>query len=126
MSQMMELIRNNAVPATVMRSAARGALSLPAAEMLQILIHLTGNAVFGQEAALTLARWDHGSALAVLSGSDAPREVIEYFWDEKNRRPALMPALLENPQVGEQRLVELAGRASGITCSAGQSASHGR
>ncbi|HLJ27463.1 MAG TPA: hypothetical protein VKY85_12190 [Candidatus Angelobacter sp.] len=112
MSQMMELIRNNAVPATVMRSAARGALSLPAAEMLQILIHLTGNAVFGQEAALTLARWDHGSALAVLSGSDAPREVIEYFWDEKNRRPALMPALIENPQVGEQRLVELAGRAS--------------
>jgi hypothetical protein len=112
MSQMLELIRNNAVPATVMRSAARGALSLPAAEMLQILIHLTGNAVFGQEAALTLARWDHGSALAVLSGGDAPREVIEYFWDENNRRPALMPALLENPQVGEQRLVELAGRAS--------------
>jgi hypothetical protein len=112
MSQMLELIRNNAVPAGVMRSAAKGALSVPAAEMLQILIHLTRSAVFGQEATLTLARWDHESALAVLSGTDAPPEVVEYFWDEKNRRPALMPTLIENQQVPEQRLIELAGGAS--------------
>ena len=112
MAQMLELIRNNAVPAGVMRSAAKGALSVPAPEMLQILIHLTRNAVFGQEATLTLARWDHESALAVLSSSDAPQEVVEYFWDAKNRRPPLMPTLIENPQVPEQRLIELAGGAS--------------
>jgi hypothetical protein len=112
MSQMLQLIKNNAVPAAVMRLAARGALSLPAAEMLQILIYLTSHTVFGEEAGLTLARWDHESALAVLSNTGAPHEVVDYFWDEKNRRPVLMPTLIENPQVSEQRLIELADGAS--------------
>jgi hypothetical protein len=112
MPQMLELIKNNAVPAAVMRSAARGALSVPAAEMLQILIHLTSNAVFGQEAALTLARWDQASALAVLSAPDSPQEVVDYFLDPKNRRPGLMPVLIGNPWVSDQRLAELAHGAS--------------
>lgn len=109
---MLDLVKNNAVPAAVMRSAAKGALSLPAAEMLQILIYLTGNAVFGNEARMTLARWDEASTLAVLSSADAPREVVEYFFDQRNRRPALMPALIENPQVSEQHLADLAKGAS--------------
>lgn len=112
MSQMLELIRNNAVPAAVMRSAAKGALSVPEEEMLQILVHLAGSSIFGQEAALTLAQWDPASARGVLSGSDPPQEVVEYFFDPKNRRPALMPALIENPRISEQRLVELANGAS--------------
>lgn len=112
MSQMLELIKKNAVPAAVMRSAAKGALSLPPAEMLQILVYLTGNRLFGQEAAMTLARWEQSSAWAVLSSSDAPPEVIEYFLDQKNRRPALMPALIENPNVSEEHLSALAAGAS--------------
>lgn len=112
MAQFLELIRQNAVPATVMRSAAKGALSLPASEMLQILVHLTGNRNFAQDAAMTLAAWDPASATEVLSSSDAPQEVLDYFWDEKNRRPALMLALLENPKIPEQHLVELAASAS--------------
>lgn len=108
MSQMLQLIKTNSVPASVMRSAAKGALSLPTAEMLQILVHLTGNPVFTQEAALTLAKWDQASASEVLASPDAPREVIEYFLDRRNRRPALMPPLVENPLVPEQSLVELA------------------
>ena len=109
---LLELIKQNAVPAAVMRSAAKGALSLPASEMFQILVYLTENKNFGQEAALTLARWDQTSASEALSSSDAPQEVLEYFWNEKNRRPALMPALLENLRVPEQHLVELARTAS--------------
>lgn len=111
MSEMLQLIRTNAVPAAVMRSAAKGALSVPTAEMLQILVHLTGNAVFAQEAALTLARWDQASAMDVLSSSDPPQEVVEYFLEQKNRRPGLMPALIENPLVSEHRLAEVAGGA---------------
>ena len=112
MSQMLQLIKDNAVPAAVMRSAAKGALSLPTGEMLQILVHLTNHSVFGQEAALTLAGWDQASALVVLSESNVPSEVLEYFLDQRNRRPGLMPALIQNPEVSEQRLAELANGAS--------------
>jgi hypothetical protein len=112
MANMLDLIKTNSVPAAVMRSAAKGALSVPAVEMLQILVHLTGNAVFGQEAALTLARWDQASALAVVTSHDAPQEVLTYFLDQKNLRPALVPALLENPQVSEQLLTQLASGAA--------------
>ena len=112
MSQMLQLIKDNAVPAAVMRSASRGALSLPAEEMLQILVYLTHNTMFGQEAAMTLAKWDQASALTVLSGSNIPLEVLEYFLDQRNRRPALMPVLIQNPEVSEQRLAEIANGAS--------------
>ena len=112
MSQMLQLIKSNAVPAAVMRSAAKGGLSLPAAEMLQILVHLTSNPVFGQEAAFTLAQWDAASLTEVLSSSDPPQEILDYFLDAKNRRPALMPALIENPRVSEQKLTEIATTAS--------------
>jgi hypothetical protein len=112
MSQMLQLIKNNAVPAAVMRSAAKGALSVPAAEMIEILVYLTGNNVFSEEAEMSLAKWDETSLAAILSSSDARPEVLEYFWDEKNRRRGLLPALVENPQISEQRLIEAAGRAA--------------
>lgn len=86
-----------------MRSAAKGALSVTAAEMIEILVYLTRNPLFGEEAKMTLAAWDEASAVAAVSGP-APQEVLDYFWDEQNRRPRLMPALIENPQVPEQEL----------------------
>lgn len=112
MPSMLELIKQNAVPAAVMRSAAKGALSLPAPEMLEILVYLTGSKLFSEEAALSLARWDEASLQAVLGNHDVPRELLEYFWDEKNRRRGLMPALIENPGISEQRVIEEAGKAS--------------
>jgi len=112
MAQMLELIKQSAVPAAVMRSAAKGALSLPAPEMLAILVHLTGNKIFAEEAAMTLAGWEEASLMAALSASDVPSELLEYFWNEKNRRRTLMPALLENPRVSEHRLIEAAGKAN--------------
>lgn len=112
MPSMLELIKQNAVPAAVMRSAAKGALSLPAPEMLEILVYLTGNKTFAEEAGMSLARWDEASLVSTLSNSDATPEVLEYFWDEKNRRRGLMPALIENPRISEQKLIEAAGRAA--------------
>jgi hypothetical protein len=112
MSHMLDLIKRNAVPAAVVRSASKGALSIPAAEMIEILVYLTNNPVFSQDAKMTLAGWNEESARSVVSSEAVQREVLEYFWAAENRRPRLMPALIENPQIPEQHLVELASTAS--------------
>ncbi len=108
MPRMIDQIRHSAVPANIMRTAARGALSLPAAEMIEILVFLTASPVFGEEARLTLAQWDEKSALEVASNPATPPEVLQYLVSPKNRRPALVPALLENPSVPESALMDMA------------------
>jgi hypothetical protein len=108
MPRMLDLVRQSAVPAGVMRSAAKGALTLPAGEMLEILVFLTSNPVFAEEAKMTLAGWDVASATAVVSDPATPWEVLEYFIAPENLRPKLLPALLENPRVREARLLDLA------------------
>jgi hypothetical protein len=109
MPRMLELIRASAVPATLMQSAARGALSVPPQEMIEILVHLaTHNKVFSEQASLTLAGWDQSSSLAAASSPDTPKEVLDYLIDARNLRPALLPTLLENPSVTESSLLALA------------------
>src|SRR5690242_5158434 len=105
---MIELVKQSAVPANVMRTAAKGALALPAAEMLEILVYLAASPLFGQEARMTLAGWDVPSCLSVCSDPAAPAEVLAYFVSLENRRPALVPALLENPAVPEHALLQMA------------------
>jgi hypothetical protein len=112
MPRMIELIRQSAVPANMMRAAARGALALPPAEMIEILVQLTKNPVFEQEAGMTLAGWDECSSLDVASDPKAPKEVLEYFTQPGNLRPRLVPALVENPSVSDHRLAEIAHEAS--------------
>lgn len=112
MGRMLDMIKQSAVPANLMRTAARGALALPPAEMLEILVHLSEHALFGQQARLTLAEWDEKSAYAVLADPATPASVVEYFSDPANRRPVLIPALIENPAVDDLRLLEIAQTAS--------------
>ncbi|MFB3813906.1 MAG: hypothetical protein ACE14L_07315 [Terriglobales bacterium] len=112
MPRMLELIRASAVPASLLRSAALGALSLPAAEMLEVLVYLTGQPMWAATARLTLAGWDAGSAAAVVSDPQAPPSVLEYFSLPENHRPALLPALIENAALPEQRLINMAQTAS--------------
>jgi hypothetical protein len=109
---MLEMIKQNAVPAAVMRSAAKGILSVPAPEMVQILVYLTANPLFSAQARMTLAEWDTASAIAIVSSGTTPQEVLDYFWSEENRQPRLMPALIKNPRISELQLAELASRAS--------------
>lgn len=118
MARMIDLIRQSAVPANLMRLAARGALSVPPAEMLQILVALTQNPNFGQQAQLTLAEWNDGAALTVVSDPQAPPEVLDYFSNPSNLRPPLLPALLENPSVPEAYLLKLATTAHRETITA--------
>jgi hypothetical protein len=109
MSRMIDLIRASAVPSNLMQSAAKGSLSVPPAEMIEILVHLAlHNKVFAEQAQLTLAGWDEASSRAVACDPSASREVLDYLSSPKNLRPMLLHALIENPSVSEAALVELA------------------
>jgi hypothetical protein len=112
MAPILELIKKNAVPVNVMRSAARGALPVPPEETLEVLAYLAQHPLFGQDARMTLAGWDAQSAIEVLCKDTATPEVLLYYWQPENRRPVLMPTLIENPAIPESLLMELADTAS--------------
>src|SRR5262245_2615469 len=112
MSSLFDQIKSNAVPANVVRAAAKGALPVPPAEMLEIMVFLTHNPVFGQEAKMTLAAWDLEATRKVVGDPAAPPAVLGYYWTETNRRPALMAALIENPAISETLLMEAAASGS--------------
>lgn len=108
MPRMIELIKNSAVPAALMRTASKGALALPAEEMVEILVYLSAHQIFGEQARMTLAGWDEATCVRICGDATTPFDVIAYFLDPKNRRPKLLPALLENPSVPELDIQELA------------------
>src|SRR5271170_4862032 len=109
MSRMIDLVRASAVPSNLMQSAAKGSLSVPPREMIEILVYLAvHNKVFGEQAQLTLAGWDEAASRTAASESTTPKEVLAYLVDPKNLRPALLPALLANSSVSEASLRELA------------------
>lgn len=119
MSRMIDLVRTSAVPANLMQAAARGALSVPADEMLEILVYLaTHNKVFGQLARMTLAGWDEKSCLVIAANQQTPQEVLDYWTAPENLRPNLLPALLENPAVSNARLLAMAADGSRDTVTA--------
>ena len=109
MPRMIDLIRASAVPANLMQSAARGALSMPSDEMLEILVYLaTQNKVFGEQATLTLAGWDEVVCRAAAINPVTPPAVLSYLADPQNFRPPLLQGLLHNPAVPDTALAELA------------------
>src|SRR3974390_2940115 len=98
--RMIDQIRASKLPSNMMQFAARGALQVPAAENIEILVHLAvHNKIFGELARMTLAGWDEKSCLAAVSDPQTPGEVLNYFISPDNLRPKLLPALLENPYV---------------------------
>ncbi|HXX02529.1 MAG TPA: hypothetical protein VEJ00_15040 [Candidatus Acidoferrales bacterium] len=107
--RVIDQIRASKLPSNMMQFAARGAMQVPAAENIEILVHLARhNKVFGDLARMTLAGWDEKACLGAASDPQTPREVLEYFISPDNLRPKLLPALLENPSVPEAELVKLA------------------
>ena len=94
-----------------MRTASRGALPVPAEQMLEILVYLTQNPIFAQDARMTLASFDLASTLKIAASPQTAPEVLGYYWSQENRRPALMPALIENPAIADSLLMELAAEA---------------
>jgi hypothetical protein len=113
MPRMIELIRKSSLSATLMHAAARGALAVPPAEMLEILVYLANhNKIFGEQARLTLAGWDENASRAAAADPNTAREVLDYFAAPQNTRPPLIPALLENPAITQAMLQEMASRGS--------------
>ncbi|MBV8207016.1 MAG: hypothetical protein JO041_09510, partial [Acidobacteria bacterium] len=107
-SSVAELIRRSEAPAGVLRSAARGALSLPAAEMLEILVHLADDPEWRGQARVTLGQWGEASARGVLADPATPVSVLRYFAEPANLRPGLAEALIANPSVPLAAIVRLA------------------
>ena len=113
MGRMIDQIRASKLPSNMMQFAARGALAVPAAENIEILVYLAKhNKVFGDLARLTLAGWDEKASLAAAADPKTSREVLDYMISPENLRPKLLPALLENPSVPENVLVKFALSAS--------------
>lgn len=110
---MIDQIRASKLPSNMMQFAARGALSVPPAENIEILVHLARhNKVFGDLARMTLAGWDEKASLAAASDPATSREVLDYFLSPDNLRPKLLPALLENPSVPDSEWAKFALSAS--------------
>jgi len=108
MARMIDQIRASKLPSNMMQFAARGALQVPPAENIEILVHLAvHNKVFGELAKMTLAGWDEKASVAAASDPQTPLEVLDYFISPDNVRPKLLRALLENPSVPEKHLVKL-------------------
>lgn len=108
MPTMLEMIRQSQVPANIMRSAAKGSIDLPLMEKIEILVFLTAHPLFGKEAQMTLTGWDSGESIAIVSDPAIPFAVLDYFVRPENRRPAIIPALLENLSVPESVLLDMA------------------
>jgi len=112
MARLIEMMKQSAVPAGVMRSASRGALAVPPAEMLEILVYLSSHPMFGEQARMTLAGFDEAGSAAALSDPNTPHDVLNYFLAPRNRRPRLLPPLFNNPSVSEETLAAIAETAS--------------
>jgi hypothetical protein len=109
MGRMIDQIRASKLPSNMMQFAARGALQVPPAENIEILVYLARyNKVFGELARMTLAGWDEKASLEVVADPQTSQEVLNYFVSPDNVRPKLLPKLLGNPSVREEKLVKLA------------------
>ena len=109
MARMIDQIRASRLPSNMMQFAARGALQVPPAENIEILVYLAKyNKVFGELARMTLAGWDEKASMAVAADPETAQEVLNYLISVDNLRPKLLPRLLENPSVREEQVIKLA------------------
>ena len=106
---MLDLIRANSLSWHQLMTASKGALQVPAEDMVEILVYLAEhNKIMGGQARLTLAAWDETSAKAISSNANTPKEVLNYWLSPKNLRPPLFPLLIENGSVSTGKLSDLA------------------
>jgi hypothetical protein len=110
---MVDLIRDGSAPASMMRRAAQGGLSLPAAEAIEILVALAGHLELGTEAEQTLGNWNESSLVEVASNPAIPAEVLLHLLKLHAHRPAVVEALCENPTLELDALELAASQAEG-------------
>ena len=109
MSRMIDLIREAAVPASIIQSAARGELSIPDADSLEILVHLAlHDETYGEQARWTLEDWEEEALRSSAASTQTAPEVLQYLVAVENLRPSFLMAIMTNPSVPEPALLELA------------------
>jgi hypothetical protein len=114
MPRMLELVRASALSSHQMMTASKGALSVPAEEMVEILVYIAEhNKIMGETARLTLAGWEESSAKAIAANPNSPKEILDYWVSARDLRPTLFPLLLENSSVSNRKLGELASTVKG-------------
>jgi hypothetical protein len=111
MPRMLDLIRTSKVPSNLMQSAARGSLSVPPGEMIEILVYLSvHHKIFGEQARLTLAGWDEKACAAAAEDPDTGAEVLGYWASLDNLRIPLLPSLVANPSITDDLLHDIAAK----------------
>jgi hypothetical protein len=110
MARMVELIRDGAAPPSMMRRAARGELSLPAGEAIEILVALAADRELGEEAEQTLAGWNEASLVKIASNPATSSEVLLYLLRNQVTQPAVIAALCGNPALALEELETTASR----------------
>jgi hypothetical protein len=118
MARMLELIREGAAPASMVRRAARGELSLPANEAIEILVALAADRELGQEAEQTLANWEGTSLVEVASNASTPAAVLLHLIRNQRQRPEVIAALCGNPALATEELEAMAMQSTAETLAA--------
>lgn len=109
MQRMIDRVRKSQISSQMMQAAARGALAVDSGEMMEILVHLALHSkIFAEQARMTLAGWDEKASIGVAADPVTSEEVLGYLVSPRNLRPALLPALLGNPSVDQESLLEVA------------------
>lgn len=113
MPRMIDLIRAQAVPPPLMLSAARGALSLPSWERVEILLHLVASGSdLREQAQHTLDELDHNDAESAFTNPLAAKEVLQHLVARGNLVSEALPRVLRNHEFRLQSLVWIAAAAS--------------
>jgi len=104
MSELMEQIRADMVPPAVLRSAARGQLSVPPHEMLEILVELRTHYQVGRTAQETLYQWPDESVLEVCANPETAVPVLQYFFVARGARRNILRVVAANPNLPDEFL----------------------
>jgi len=111
MARMVDLIREGSAPASILRRAAQGGLSLPAHEAIEILVALIGDRELGADAQQTLDRWDEASLIEAAKNQFTPIQVLIYLFQRQTHRASLIAVLCDNPGLPMGELEAAASRA---------------
>ena len=118
MPRMIDAILGGSAPPTMLRRAAQGSLSLPPAEMVEILVALIADRELGEEAERTLHGWDESSLAEVAAGEQTPESVLLYLLHDSATKPAVMTALCDNPSVPLGELEKVVAQAGTVNLKA--------
>ena len=113
--ELLERLSRGELPAPARLAAARGALPLPAAELVRLQVYLAlhdGDEEVQRTAAAGLTSLDPGEASALMSSPDLAAEVAEFFAARPDAAPPILEALARNVACPDEAVAGFASRAT--------------